>query len=257
MKPHICFVFILIVTIAGCGACDRAPGSGSLGHPDNLAGETADNDFDLLAEQLNEQKAAIADPLEFLNRFFFGINDALYLRLGRPVTETYRFLIPKPARIGIRNFFNNLTTPVRYVNCLLQGKGASAAAELDRFLINTTEGILGFGDPAFDKHGIEAVEEDLGQTLAVHGLGDGFYLVLPLLGPSTLRDAAGRTGDLFLNPVFYVEPAEAAIGISAVRGVNEGSFHIGEYETFKSAAVDPYIAMRNAYIQYRKKQIQQ
>jgi phospholipid-binding lipoprotein MlaA len=257
MKLHIWLTFSLLVTIAGCAAPDKNPGSNNLGRSDNLSEEITDEDFDLLAEQLDEQKVEIADPLEFFNRFFFGVNDALYFWVAKPVAETYEGLIPKPARIGIRNFFNNLTTPVRYVNCLLQGKGDAAGTELDRFLINTTEGILGFGDPALDKHGIKPVEEDLGQTLAVHGFEDGFYLVLPLLGPTTLRDGIGKVGDLFLNPVFYVDPTEAAIGISVGRYVNEGSFYIGEYETFKAAAVDPYIAMRQAYIQYRKKQIRQ
>jgi len=256
MKLHICFTFILLVTVAGCAASDKNSSSDNLIHtPYNLSEEVMDEDFDLLGDGLVEQTVEIADPLEPVNRLLFGINDALYFWVAKPVTETYEGLMPMPARIGIRNFFNNLTTPVRYVNCLLQGKGEAAGAELDRFLINTTAGVLGFGDPALDKHGIEPVEEDLGQTLAVHGFDDGFYIVLPLLGPSTLRDGIGMVGDLFLNPVFYVDPTEVAVGISAGKYVNAESFHIGEYETFKSAAVDPYIAVRQAYIQYRKKQI--
>jgi len=102
---------------------------------------------------------------------------------------------------------------------------------------------------------IERVDEDLGQTLAVYGLGDGCYLVWPLYGPSTLRDSVGTLGDQCLNPVRYVEPEEASIGVSAVSVVNQRSFHQGEYETLKSASVDPYIAMRTAYVQYRRKQI--
>ncbi len=100
-------------------------------------------------------------------------------------------------------------------------------------------------------------KEDLGQTLAVHGVKDGFYLVLPLLGPSTARDAVGRLGDMFLNPVFYVDPSEAAIGITAGDYTNKGSFHVGEYEAFKEAAIDPYAAMREVYLQYRMKQIEE
>ena len=104
------------------------------------------------------------------------------------------------------NFFENLTTPARFVNCLLQGKGPEADRELRRFGINTTAGVLGFGDPAYDRWGLKPAEEDLGQTLAVYGLGDGFYVVWPLFGPSTLRDSVGMVGDSFLNPVRYVEP---------------------------------------------------
>ena len=166
-------------------------------------------------------------------------------------------VVPKPVRIGMGNFFENLTTPARFVNCLFQGKGPEADRELRRFGINTTAGVLGFGDPARDRWHLAPAKEDLGQTLAVHGFGDGFYLVWPIFGPSTLRDSVGMVGDAFLNPVRYVKPVEASIGISAVDVTNDGSFHIGEYEAFKSAAVDPYVAMRGAYIQYRGKQIKE
>jgi len=260
MKPKIWAIVFLAFTSAGCAASENSildTRCSILNENQESRIANRDEDFDLLAEQLDEQPLEIADPLEPVNRLMYGFNDILHFRLAKPVAQTYQAVMPKPARIGILNFFNNLTTPIRYVNCLLQGKGDAAGTELDRFLINTTEGILGFGDPARDKHGIEPAAEDLGQTLAVHGFGDGFYIVWPLLGPSTVTDSVGMAGDMFLNPIFYVEPAEAALGISAGRGINESSFHIGEYETFKSAAVDPYIAMRNAYIQYRKKQIKE
>ena len=176
----------------------------------------------------------------------------------KPVTQVYKNITPEPARIGISNFFYNLTTPIRFVNCHLQGKTATADMELNRFLINTTAGILGFGDPAKDQHGLEPPEaEDLGQTLATYSMDNGFYIVWPLLGPSTVRDSIGMVGGLFLNPVFYVEPTEAAISISAVKFTNKNSFYIGEYEVFKSAALDPYVAMREVYIQYRNEQIQE
>jgi phospholipid-binding lipoprotein MlaA len=156
------------------------------------------------------------------------------------------------------NFFQNLTTPVRFVNCHLQGKKTVADVELKRFWVNTTAGVLGFGDPAKDRHNLAPpTKEDLGQTIATYGVGDGFYLVLPIFGPSTLRDSVGMVGDMFLNPVFYVEPTEAAIGISATRVTNETSFHIGEYEAFKADALDPYVAMRNVYIQYRAQKIKE
>jgi phospholipid-binding lipoprotein MlaA len=93
--------------------------------------------------------------------------------------------------------------------------------------------------------------------LAKYGLGNGPYLVLPLFGPSTLRDTGGMIGDIFLNPVYYVQPREAAIGIEAFNYTNESTFHIGEYEAFKRAAMDPYVAMRQAYIQNREKKIKE
>ena len=188
----------------------------------------------------------------------FGINDVIYFWLLKPVAETYEGIVPRFVRLGIRNFFGNISTPVRFVNCHLQGKTAAADTELNRFLINTTVGVLGFGDPAKDQHNLQPPPaEDLGQSLATFGFENGFYLVLPFFGPSTLRDAVGKVGDLFLNPTNYVDPTETAIAISATKHANEKSFHTGEYEDFKAAAVDPYIAMRQAYIQYRNKEIQE
>lgn len=213
------------------------------------------DDFDLLEEEAKE-KITVPDPLEGWNRMMFGLNDRLYFWVVKPIANTYKGVAPKPARVGIRNFFHNLTTPVRFVNCLLQNKRAAAGKELYRFAINTTEGVLGFGDPARDKHGLMPTEEDLGQTLATWGWGDGVYVVWPLLGPSTLRDSTGIVGDQFLNPVRYVDPREASIAISAGKMINERSFYIGDYESFKASALEPYVAMREAYLQYRAEEIE-
>ncbi len=258
----------LAITTAGCAVSGKTRNSNLTAMPsenkNNIADAneeatkpTTEDDFDLLEEELAERMVEVADPLEGLNRIMYGVNDILYFWVVKPIAQVYKDVAPEPVRIGIRNFFHNLTTPIRFVNCHLQGKVDSADRELKRFLINTTSGILGFGDPARDKMGLEPVEEDLGQTLAVHGFGNGFYIVLPFLGPSTLRDSLGLVGDQFLNPVRYVEPWKLSIGISGTNAANESSFYIGEYEAFKSAAVDPYVAMRQAYIQHRNKQIKE
>lgn len=264
MKFHILTIVILAGTISGCAVTENNAPSMQVSSMENSAGAANDDDFDLLEddfdlleEDFTEQTVEIADPLEPFNRTMYHVNDTLYFCVVKPVSQVYIGVIPEPARIGIHNFFNNITTPVRLVNCLLQGKGEGAGTELRRFAINTTIGILGFGDPALDQYGLVPVREDLGQTLAVYGVGDGFYIVWPLLGPSTVRDSVGKVGDWFLSPVSYVEPAEAAIGISAAMYMNESSFYIGEYEAFKSMSVEPYIAMRESYIQYRTKQIQE
>jgi phospholipid-binding lipoprotein MlaA len=219
---------------------------------------SGDDEFDLLEDEFTEQQIKIADPLEPINRLMFNINDGLYYLVVKPVTGVYTKITPKPVKIGIRNFFHNLTTPIRFICCHLQGKTAAADIELKRFLINSTFGLLGFGDPAKDQHGLEPPEkEDLGQTLATYGIGDGFYIVWPLLGPSTVRDSVGKIGGMFLNPVYYVESTGAAASIGAVGLTNESSFHADEYENFKADAVDPYVAMREIYIQYRRKQIKE
>ena len=245
-------------TISGCASsAKKAPSMQAASFNSNSVEEFDNDDFDLLEEEYAEQMVEVPDPLEPFNRVMFNVNDALYFWIVKPGSEIYAGVVPEPARIGIYNFFSNLTTPARYVNCLLQGKGEGADTELRRFAINTTCGVLGFGDPALDQYGLEPVHEDLGQTLAVHGFDDGFYLVLPLLGPSNTRDSLGRLGDWFLNPVSYVEPTEAAYGITAVRYTNSSSLRLGEYESFKSMTIEPYIAMRRTYAQYRSKQIQE
>jgi phospholipid-binding lipoprotein MlaA len=222
------------------------------------ADEQLDDDFDFMEEELTEKSIEIADPLEDINRLMFGVNDALYFWVLKPVTNTYIGITNEPQRISIGNFFNNLSTPVRYVSCLTQGKGERADIELRRLFINSTEGILGFWDPAKSKHGLEPPPpEDLGQSLAVMGIGDGCYLVLPLLGPSTARDAVGKVGAIFLNPVYYIDPREVALGIAGGNLTNQLSSRIGDYESFKADSLDPYIAMREIYIQYRAKQIQE
>lgn len=250
-----CFL-ILAGIVAGAG-CATSPRS----HPQSPAPELSDVNspggtaIDELEEDLLRKQVIIPDPLESINRVMFGFNDGAYFWVVKPITETYAGVVPEPVRIGIGNFFHNVGTPSRVVNCLLQGKGPAAGTEVHRFAINTTVGVLGFGDPARDQWALEPAQEDLGQTLAVYGLDEGCYVVFPLLGPSTLRDSLGMLGNQFLNPVRYVEPTELAIGMSALRGVNQGSLHIGEYEMLKSAAVDPYVAMRAAYVQYRRRQI--
>jgi phospholipid-binding lipoprotein MlaA len=245
---------VLAGMISGCAT--SAKSAPSVNVTSNSAKTSSDRDFDLLEKEYAEQMVEVPDPLEPFNRVMFNINDTLYFWVVKPGAEIYAGIVPEPARIGISNFFSNLTTPVRLVNCLLQGKGDGAGIELRRFAINTTCGILGFGDPALDQYGLEPVEEDLGQTLAVYGFGDGFYLVLPLLGPSNARDSIGRLGDWFLNPVSYVEPEEVSYGITAVKFTNNSSLTLGEYESFKSSTIEPYIAMRRSYAQYRTKEIQ-
>ena len=265
MKRQSWAVVILIVATAGCAVSDKSPSA------DNFAGTSpngqggliggaaeesfTDEEFDLLEEELDAGQVQIDDPLEGFNRLMFGLNDTLYFWIFKPVAQTYKAVVPEPGRVGIRNFFQNVSTPVRYVNCLLQGKGQAADTELRRFLVNTTVGVLGFGDPARDQYGLEPTWEDLGQTLAVHGMDSGFYIVWPILGPSTVRDTLGKVGDAFLNPVRYVEPWETSLIISATRVVNGSSFHIDEYEEFKAAFLEPYVAMRESYIQYRNESI--
>lgn len=199
----------------------------------------------------------IADPIEPVNRLFFFINDKLYYIILKPVTETYAFILPEGFRIAFRNFFNNIATPVRFVNNLLQFKIRSAGNELLRLLVNTTGGVLGLRDYAKEEMNLPMQDEDLGQTLGVWGLGPAFYLNLPILGPSSMRDAVGRAGDYFLDPISYINPSSDRIAIKAGDRVNRGSLVLGEYERFTKEAFDPYIAVRDAYHQHRVREIEE
>jgi len=221
-----------------------------------VEGESLESDLDVFSNEETEEEAVqVADPLEHWNRAMFHFNDKLYFWLLKPVSRGYKAVIPTPVRSGVRNFFHNLTAPIRMVSALLQGKGRKASAELTSFLVNSTVGVLGVGNPAKRWPELSPSEEDLGQTLATYGIGDGFYIVWPILGASTLRDSVGMVGDWFLNPVSYVEPIEASLEIRVGEIVNNTSFRIGDYESLKEAAIDPYIALRNAYIQNRKKKV--
>jgi phospholipid-binding lipoprotein MlaA len=197
----------------------------------------------------------VADPLYYFNYAMYVVNDNLYFYFLKPVANGYKAVMPTPARKGIRNFFHNLLFPVRFVNHLLQWKLEQASDEFGIFLVNSTAGILGFNQVAQTHLNMHTKKEDLGQTLGTYGMHEGFYLVLPVLGPATLRDAIGRAGDYFITPVNYVEPWELEWGVDILNTVNRISFHIGDYETLKKAALDPYAAIRDAYIQTRRQQI--
>ena len=200
-----------------------------------------------------EPEAVVSDPLEPVNRFFFVFNDTLYFWVLKPVATGYGEVVPLGVRTSARNFFSNVATPVRLGNCLLQGKFEGAGTELLRFVINTTLGVGGLGDPAGTRFNLKGCNEDLGQTLGVYGLGQGFYIVWPVLGPSSVRDTLGDAGDSFLDPVLYLVPSlPARLGIEAFDRINEVSLTIGAYEALKKAALDPYVALRDAYLQRRQ-----
>lgn len=226
-----------------------SPGSDSASDPS----ESAEGDgFEAGIFQEDQiTHALVADPLEGLNRAVFVFNDKIYMYGLRPISNGYARVVPGFARRGVKNFFYNLLFPIRFINDLLQGKGEAAGMEFSAFFINTTLGFGGLNNFAQKYVGISLQDEDFGQTLGSYGMGNGIYLVLPVLGPSSLRDAVGRAGDWFVNPINYAQPWELSWGGWGLEKVSWTSFHIGEYEAFKDASIDPYTAMRNAYIQNR------
>ena len=183
-------------------------------------------------------------------------NDKMYFWLLKPVARGYGFIIPQELRQGIVNAFYNIRFPVRFINCLLQGKVRKSGNEFGQFFINTTAGCLGLLNPAANYPHLQPSKEDLGQTFAVWGFGNGAYIMLPFLGPSSLRDGLGRLGDTFLDPIWWLfDDIWVSLAIRAGETVNETSLRIGEYEALKEAALDPYVMIRNAYVQNRNKLI--
>ncbi len=215
--------------------------------------EGVDETFPATADEGQQQ---IKDPLEPINRVFFHINDKLYFWLLKPVSKIYKFFVPRPLRKGIRNAYHNLRMPIRFVNNLLQGKPKRAGSELARFVINSTAGVGGLIDVAKREFNLKAYDEDFGQTLGRYGMGPGFYIEWPILGPSSPRDTIGLFADFLLDPITYLVPDfETDVAVNAGWKVNDTSLSLGEYEDLIESAVDPYVAVRNAYYQHRKAQI--
>ena len=209
------------------------------------------------AEEItDEYEDGIPDPFEPLNRAAFQFNDKLYFWVLKPVATVYKAAVPQGLRIWLKNFFYNLEAPVRVANCVFQGKLKEAGNETARFFLNTTLGFFGCVDQAKDKFGIETQDEDLGQTLGVWGMKPAFYLQVPFLGPYSFRDGIGFVGDLFLDPRTYIFSDNPFMYVvRPVEIVNDTSLSLGEYEDLKSSAIDPYVAIRDVYYQYRENKI--
>ncbi|MEW5774494.1 MAG: VacJ family lipoprotein [Thermodesulfobacteriota bacterium] len=206
-------------------------------------------------EQAPNNATRINDPLEPLNRVFFQFNDKLYFYLLKPTARAYNAVTPEPLRIGVKNAFHNLRYPIRLASCLLQGKGGDALRETGAFLLNSTLGMLGLFDLARNHESLKTPDEDLGQTFGAWGAGHGFYIVLPALGPSSLRDGLGTFGDSYLDPVSHLTPWEHSIAAKGYDKYNNVALSLGDYEAILEAAIDPYVAVRDAYAQHRAAEI--
>jgi len=191
------------------------------------------------------------DPLEPINRVVYKFNDGVDTVLFRPAAEFYRFIVPEFARTGVSNFFSNLNDVIVLVNNLLQGKVTRAGSDLCRLIVNTTIGVLGLFDVAtlmeLEKH-----NEDFGQTLGYWGIGDGPYLVLPLLGPSSARDTVGWVGDFYAWPVTYVDDDRTRYILIGVRFISLRADLLEATRILETAALDPYEFVRDAYLQRRR-----
>lgn len=194
------------------------------------------------------------DPLEGMNRGVLAFNDAVDENLLQPAARLYRNVTPRPLRDMVRNFFNNIDDLFIGANNLLQGKPADAVNDWLRFAFNTTFGLLGILDWASDM-GLEKHNEDFGQTLARWGMGDGIYLVLPLLGPSTLRDTAALPVDWAVDPVTQHSRVDERNAMFATRLVGRRADLLAASRTLEEAALDRYVFLRESFLQRRRSMI--
>jgi phospholipid-binding lipoprotein MlaA len=190
------------------------------------------------------------DPLEPMNRYFFEVNYAADQLLFKPLAGWYYTALPNPVQDVVRNAMRNLASPVVLANDVFQGEMDRAGITAMRFLINSTIGVAGLFDVA-SEWGYVYHDEDFGQTLAVHGVNEGPYLVLPILGPSNPRDAVGRVADHFLDPLTYVLPSESNMGRTLVSGIDLRARNLQVLDEVRKGALDYYATIRSLYRQHR------
>lgn len=266
MNARRCMVLLLAVCSAGLGACATrahkppAPGQGAVTGArasDGKSGSEAGDDLDEYAAN------DIADPLEPLNRAIFFVNDGIYTVVMRPVARGYETVVPKPARRALHNVFENVRFPIRFVNSLLQGRVDQAGRETGKFLVNTTAGVGGILRMSDRVPALKDVPSpDTGQTFAKWGIKPGIYVVLPVLGPNSLRDTVGLAGDAALNPVTWVgflfgggylwsgpTWTTAVTGANTVRSLPD---NVNAYDAATQNALDKYLAARTSWVQYRE-----
>lgn len=216
----------------------------------DIAGDSGTDAWD------EEADVKVLDPLRPMNRAVFSFNHGVYTVVAKPLSKAYTTVVPELVRRGVRNVYANVRFPVRFVNHLLQGRFDRAAKETGKFVVNSTAGVAGIMTPS-DK--IPALAElppaDTGQTFGKWGIPHGPYLVLPVLGPSSTRDAAGLLGDTVLNPVSWVGivfgGAVWTTAVSAPYGAHSVPDQMDKYDAVTKDALDRYLAARTAYIQNR------
>ncbi len=226
-----------------------------------------DTVFDEFDSEYKDKNVEVFDPLSGYNRAMSTFNDYFYKDVLTPVSKGYAYVVPEVARERVDNFFTNLFFPVRFINNLLQLKFANATIELGRFFVNTTWGVLGFMDPATTKMNMKIYREDFGQTLGFYGVGDAVHIVIPILGPSNLRDIVGLSVDALAMPMSqmghnvipYKIPQDSyeEFGIDALYMINKNSLNPDKYEVFTKDAIDLYPFLRDTYNQKRAKEIQE
>lgn len=240
--------WLVTVHLNTAGGGETQPGSLS---EESLPGDEYRDPFE-------EKSEPIEDPWETFNSRNFQFNLFVDRYVWKPIATGYDWIVPDPVEQAIGQAFDNVRFVPRFMNNLFQGKGTAAGIELGRFLINSTLGLAGFFDVAQAGFGIDSPRvEDTGQTLAVHGVQSGPYLVLPFLPPTTVRDGLGSLGDLVMDPLSFLLPFGPQIATRASKAVSDRSQNLDRFEGVEEATVDLYAAVRDAYQQSRTKAIRE
>ena len=273
-------LYISLVPMIGfyAFAQENAPASSEAVPEAEVAADTDEEEEgfdDEFEDEFGAAEKEVFDPLSGYNRVMTDFNDSLYVWVLDPVARGYQWVLPYAARRGVKNFFHNLLFPLRFVNNALQLKIKNAGEEFLRFSINSTIGIFGIWDPAKEWFDLEAHEEDFGQTLGYYGVGGGFHVVLPFLGPSNVRDMFSLYPDMQMDPVNYVEnrpynfPKQEGeyqgvskqtlqeVDLTLLKIINRESLRIGQYANLKKDAIELYPFLRDVYEQNRAKLIKE
>lgn len=192
-----------------------------------------------------------SDPLETFNRVMYRFNSDLDTAVMKPLARGYNAVVPAPVNRGVTNFFNNLDDVGSAVNNLLQLKLGRAVSDVGRVVINSTVGMAGLMDVASNMD-LPKYGEDFGQTLGTWGIGTGPYLVLPVLGSSTVRDGVGVVAEWYLDPVTYIEDDSVRWSVRGLDVVDTRAELLNASRVLETAALDPYAFVRDAYLQRRQ-----
>ncbi len=265
MRTAIFAALLALILACGTGCASRqenAPAASQQVAAESVAQTTdAGEDFGGLDDYDDynaEDLAAQDDPLEGWNRFWFHVNDWFLEYIVKPLHKGYAFIVPEPIRNGVSNFAHNVAFPVRMLNSLLQGEFAQAGVEFDRSVVNFMVS-LGFADVASQSKPLYPYHpetENFDYTLGVWGVPDGPYFIIPFLGPSTVRGAVGETGDAFMKPQYYALDWEISTASSVYFAFNGADALYKPYDQITESALEPYVALRNAYLNMRKNRLQ-
>ena len=260
-KTVMCLCLLISISFGLSQRAKAAEGneaSGSIAEAQHLMAARADDDpfgGDSFGNETDDSAISgqdFPDPIQGFNRPMFTFNDKLYYYFLKPTAKGLAFILPKSSRVCLKNCFYNLSMPIRALNCLFQGRGPDLGVELWRFIINSTAGIGGLFDPASSIFYLPTYPEDTGLTFGRYGAGPGFFLMIPVLGPSSGRDGSGKVFDFAMDPLTYMPVP----GIRLFESIIKISLDPDAYSEIKAASLDPYVAIRNGFLQNREAAIQ-